>query len=262
MNTDRDHVLVGGMGKLRLPVARPQLAAQLERCGHGQASLAHGTPGKRAAVPTACVLAATLALLAAAPATADDTVDEWALSPAWSLAGFALNTALTAGAAAGAGWPLDDAMLRYVTGLAAGAAPAGLLLWLWGTPCDDAEWRTSSASCWLESILQGFTVAVLDGAAMFVTMLFVEDVPAVVERPSAGLTAGWTVGWTAGSALALSLPPLVGAPWGDDTWSTIGLFAWGHAAVATVLLAAVYAIRTPEPFASWMVQLPVLAGGW
>jgi hypothetical protein len=220
------------------------------------------TDSQRAGVLLACAFAAGLVCLPAAPAAADDTVDEWALSPAWSFTAFALNTGLTVGAAAGAGWPLDDAMLRYVTGLAAGAAPAGLVLWLWGIPCDDTDWRTSATSCWLESILLGFTVAVLDGAAMFLTLLFVEDVPAGVARPSAGLTAGWTVGWTAGSALALSLPPLVGAPWGDDTWSTIGLLAWGHAAVATVLLAAVYAIRAPAPFASWMVQLPVLAGSW
>jgi hypothetical protein len=193
---------------------------------------------------------------------AEETEGGTWLSPAWPFAALALNTGLTAGTVVAAGWPVDDAMLRYGVGLAAGAAPGALLLWLWGTPCADTDEREARASCWVEAALQAFVVAVLDGSAMFTSMLFVKDVPADVQTPGMGLTAGWITGWASGTTVALVLPPLLGAGWGEDVWSLIGLMGWTHGALATTLLAAVYAILGHGAPSAWMVQLPIVATSW
>lgn len=217
--------------------------------------------GCRATTLAASLLLAASLAVHARPARADSEGGTW-LSPAWPLAALAVHTGLTAGTAAAAGWPVDDAMLRYAAGMAAGSAPGALLLWLWGIPCADAGERTETGSCWVEAALQVTVVALLDASAMFATMLFVADVPREVGAPSAGLMAGWIAGWTAGTTVALVLPPLLGAGWGEDVWSLVGLFGWTHGAVATALLAAVYAIRAEGPGGSWSVQLPLVAGGW
>jgi len=215
----------------------------------------------RSCFPTGLLVAAAL-LCAPGPARAEETEGGTWLSPAWPFAALALNTGLTAGTAVAAGWPVDDAMLRYGVGLAAGAAPGALLLWLWGTPCGGRDERDSLASCWVEAALQAFVVAVLDGGAMFTTMLFVKDVPASVQTPGAGLTAGWITGWATGTTVALVLPPLLGAGWGEDVWSLVGLMGWTHGALATTLLAAVYAILGHGPESGWSVQLPIVATRW
>ncbi len=199
--------------------------------------------------------------LSAAPARAAEPEDD-GLSAAWPYAALAVHTGIAAGAIYGAGWPLDDSMLRWTTGMAAGALPTGLLLWAWGRPCDDGEWRDDRALCWTEATFQALVVALVDLAAMGAVMWFVQPVPDRVERPSDGLLAGWTVGWTAGTTVALALPPLLGAAWGEDPWSLVGLLAWGHAALATALLAGLYALAAPERAAGWTVQLPLAAGGW
>jgi len=211
----------------------------------------------RAAAPA--VLA--LGLLAAAPAGAAEAEDD-GLSAAWPYAALAIHTGVAAGAIYGAGWPIDDAMLRWTVGMAAGAIPTGLILWAWGRPCDDGEWRDAKALCWTEATFQALVVALVDAGAMGATMWFVQPVPAGVERPSDGLIAGWTVGWAAGTTVALSLPPLLGAAWGEDLWSLAGLLAWGHAALATTLLAGLYALAAPGPVDGWSIQLPLVAGGW
>ncbi|MBN1772032.1 MAG: hypothetical protein JXB32_12260 [Deltaproteobacteria bacterium] len=210
---------------------------------------------------TVILLALGLGAAAAASARAAEVEDE-GLSAAWPFAALAIHTGVAAGAIHGAGWPIDDAMLRWTVGMAAGAVPAGLILWAWGTPCDDGEWRDARALCWTEATFQALVVALVDLAAMGATMWFVQPVPAGVERPSDGLLAGWTVGWAAGSTVALALPPLLGAHWGEDPWSLAGLLAWGHAALATTLLAALYALAAPGPVDDWSVQLPLAVGTW
>ncbi|MBI5490999.1 MAG: hypothetical protein HY905_26950 [Deltaproteobacteria bacterium] len=212
------------------------------------------------ALALSLLLAASLAARAH-PSLADAEGGNW-LSPAWPLAALAVHTGLTAGTAAAAGWPVDDAMLRYAAGMAAGSAPGALLLWLWGIPCAGTDERTATGSCWVEAALQATVVALLDASAMFATMLFVADVPGDVRVPSAGLTAGWIAGWTSGTTVALVLPPLLGAGWGEDIWSLVGLFGWTHGAVATALLAAVYAIRGEGAGSTWSVQLPLVATEW
>jgi len=209
----------------------------------------------------ATMAAATLLVVPPARAAASDANT---LSAAWPYAGLALQTGLTAGTVALADWPLDDAMLRFATGLAAGAVPAGLLLWLWGTPCGETDERTARTSCWVEAAMQALVVTLVDGSAMFAAMLFVRDIPPRVAPPAAGLTAGWVTGWTAGTTVVFALPPLLGVGWGEDFWSLAGLFAWGHAALSTVLLAVVYNLAAPKVGGDWQVELPMLGvgGSW
>lgn len=221
---------------------------------------AGSSAGRRCRRDAAGVLVG-LGLLAAAPARAAAPEDDM-LSAAWPYAALAVHTAVAAGAIHGAGWPLDDGMLRWTVGMAAGAVPVGLILWAWGLPCDDGEWRDAKALCWTEGSFQAFVVALVDLAAMGAAMWFVQPAPHDVARPSDGLLAGWTVGWTAGSTVALALPPLLGAPWGEDLWSVGGLLAWGHAALATTLLAGLYALAAPGGADDWSVSLPLVAGGW
>jgi len=199
--------------------------------------------------------------LAAAPARAAAPEDDM-LSAAWPYAALAVHAGIAAGAIHGAGWPLDDGMLRWAVGTAAGAIPAGLILWAWGLPCDDGEWRDGKARCWTEATFQALVVGLVDLAAMGATMWFVQPLPDDVARPSDGLLAGWTIGWTGGTTVALALPPLLGAPWGEDVWSIGGLLAWGHAALATALLAGLYALAAPDRVDDWSVSLPLAAGGW
>jgi hypothetical protein len=217
-------------------------------------------PGPSAAA-VAAAIAVAAATLQAPRARAEAEGAQW-LSPAWPFAALAVHTGLTAWTAAGAGWPVGDAMLRYVSGMAAGAAPGALLLWLWGIPCADIDERTAGGWCWVEAALQAAVVGLLDASAMFATMLFVAGVPHDVRLPSAGVTTGWILGWTSGTTVALVLPPLLGQGWGEDLWSVVGMFAWTHGAVATVLLAAVYAIRGQGPPYGWLVQLPLLGASW
>jgi hypothetical protein len=227
------------------------------RCSRGNRAGSRAVPLRAA---TALLLA--LGLLAGGPArAAAPQEDDGVLSAAWPYAALALHTGVAAGAIYGAGWPIDDGMLRWTVGMAAGAVPAGLILWAWGRPCDDGEWRDAKARCWTEATFQALIVALVDAAAMGATMWFVQPVPSKVERPSDGLIAGWTVGWAAGTTVALALPPLLGAAWGEDLWSLGGLLAWGHAALATTLLAGLYALAA-GPADDWTVQLPLVAGGW
>lgn len=219
-----------------------------------------GARARREGRRVAAVLFA-LGWLAAAPARAAAPEDDM-LSAAWPYAALAVHAGIAAGALHGAGWPLDDGMLRWTVGMAAGAVPAGLILWGWGLPCDDGEWRDARARCWTEATFQALVVGLVDLAAMGAAMWFVQPVPDDVARPSAGLLAGWTIGWTGGTTVALALPPLLGAPWGEDIWSLGGLLAWGHAALATALLAGLYALAAPDGADDWSVSLPLAAGGW
>jgi|GEM_PF-2986056 len=214
-------------------------------------------PGGR---PAAAVLLA-LGWLAAVPARAAEPEDD-GLSAAWPYAALAVHAGIAAGTIRGAGWPLDDGMLRWAAGAAAGAIPAGLILWAWGLPCDDGEWRDAVERCWTEATFQALIVALVDLAAMGTAMWFVQPVPDDVARPSDGLLAGWMIGWTSGTTVALALPPLLGAPWGEDIWSVGGLLAWGHAALATALLAGLYALAAKDRTNDWSVFLPLAAGGW
>jgi hypothetical protein len=215
----------------------------------------------RAADTGARVLVLLLALVWAAPAAASGE-DDSRLPAAWPFAAFGLSVSLAAGGTELAGWPLDDAMLRLSAGMAAGAAPAGALLAAWGVPCAGGARRENRAACWTEAFFQTLIVAALDGGAMFATMWFVADLPPGLVRPPIGVTAGWTAGWAGGTLAALALPPLLGAPWGEDLWSTVGLFAWVHAGLAAALLGVVYALRAPAAPDDWELTLPLAAGAW
>lgn len=182
------------------------------------------------------------------------------MSPAWPFAALGLQTAALAASAHGAGWPVDDAMIRYAVGTAAGALPSAGLLALWGRPCRDREERDRGAACGAEAFFQGLLVLAIDGAGMYFAMRYVQPFPAAVA-PSERLLAGWTVGWTGGTTTALVLPPLLGAPWGEDPWSQVGLAAWLHGALAATLLGLLYFLHAPGPPDDWTIELPLAAGG-
>jgi hypothetical protein len=215
------------------------------------------TRGAPTAALATALLLASLPAGAAAAATQDE---DPRLSAAWPFTAFLLETGLLAGTAETMGWPGDDAMARYGVGLAAGAVPAGAVLALWGTPCAGDVGRSGNPWCWVEAVAQALVVAGIDGAASWFSMRYLMDVPGDAVRPSDRLTAGWSVGWGAGTTVALMLPPMLGAPWGEDLWSEVGLFAWVHGAVAAVLLAVLYRFYAEGPALDWSIQLPVFAG--
>lgn len=179
--------------------------------------------------------------------------EEDRLSAAWPFGALVLHVGATVGAIHSTGRPLDDALARVAVGAVAGAAPAAAILALWGEPCGQGRGR---AACWVEAATQAIVVAGVDLAAMYAAMRFVREPPYRAARPSVAETAIWSSAWIGATASAMALPPLFGGAWGEDFWSTAGLFAWLHAALATAMLAVVYA-TDGAPEHAWIVSLPI-----